>query len=56
MFAQVPKFVSRYDAEMMHKLLNLENFSVYWDVGIEMFGHLPQADLAVRDFKNFVLS
>ena len=32
---------------MMHKLLNLENFSVYWDVGTEMFGELSQSDLAV---------
>ena len=32
---------------MMHKLLNLENFSVYWDVDTEMFGELFQSDLAV---------
>ena len=32
---------------MMHKLLNLENFSVYWDVDTEMFGELSQSDLAV---------
>ena len=32
---------------MMHKLLDLQNFSVYWDVDTEMFGELPQSELAV---------
>ena len=44
---QIPKFVSRNSADMMHKLLDLQNFSVYWDTDAAQVGHLPMSELAV---------
>ena len=28
---QIPQFVSQQTSDMMHKLLDLQNFNVYWD-------------------------
>ncbi|XP_064629557.1 intermembrane lipid transfer protein VPS13D-like isoform X2 [Lineus longissimus] len=42
----VPKFVSRDNSDVMHKLVDLQNFSIYWDDGVELIGDLPHLDLA----------
>ena len=46
---QVPKFVSRYDTDIMHKLVDLRDFSMYWDTDAAMVGDLPVSELAVSN-------
>jgi hypothetical protein len=45
----VPKFVGRDNSDAMHKLVDLQNFSIYWDDDVELIGDLPHSDLAVSN-------
>ncbi|KAL3882451.1 hypothetical protein ACJMK2_028789, partial [Sinanodonta woodiana] len=42
----VPKFVSRYDADMMRKLVDLQNFALYLDTNAMLLGDLTCSELA----------
>nr|XP_002733622.2 PREDICTED: vacuolar protein sorting-associated protein 13D-like [Saccoglossus kowalevskii] len=42
----VPKFVSRDSSEMMYKLVELQDFALYWDLNPEFIGDLPMTELA----------
>lgn len=39
--------MSRAGADMMYKLVDLQNFSVYWDLDASMVGDLPMDELSV---------
>ncbi|KAK3583966.1 hypothetical protein CHS0354_033760 [Potamilus streckersoni] len=41
-----PKFVSRYDADMMRKLVDLQNFAMYLDTNAVLLGDLTCSELA----------
>ncbi|XP_053397933.1 intermembrane lipid transfer protein VPS13D-like isoform X2 [Mercenaria mercenaria] len=41
----IPKFVSRDNVEMMHKLVDLQNFSLYFDTNTTLVGDLPKNDM-----------
>ncbi|KAL5009745.1 hypothetical protein ScPMuIL_012050 [Solemya velum] len=42
----IPKFVSRNSVDMMHKLVDLQNFSLYFNTDTKMVGHLPMSELS----------
>lgn len=46
-YFQVPRFVGRADCDMMHKLVDLQGFNLYWDVDTQMVGDLPFGELSV---------
>ncbi|ELT97897.1 hypothetical protein CAPTEDRAFT_149660 [Capitella teleta] len=41
----VPQFVNRWMTDMMHKLLKLQDFSIYLDTNCQMLGDLPLDEL-----------
>jgi len=41
------KFVSHDESNMMHKMIDLQNFSVYLDTHATMLGSLSMSDLTV---------
>lgn len=43
----VPQFVNRWMTDMMHKLLKLQDFSIYLDTNCQMLGDLPLDELEV---------
>ena len=45
---QIPKFVSRTNAEIMRKLADLKELSVYWDIDTKMVGDLNGKELQVK--------
>ncbi|KAL4233287.1 Vacuolar protein sorting-associated protein 13D [Mactra antiquata] len=42
----VPKFVSRDNVEMMHKLVDLQNFSLYFDTNTTLVGDLTKYEMS----------
>ena len=44
---QEMKFVSHDESNMMHKMIDLQNFSVYLDTHVTMLGSLSMSDLSV---------
>ncbi|XP_013405463.1 vacuolar protein sorting-associated protein 13D-like isoform X2 [Lingula anatina] len=49
----VPKFVHKAEAGVMHKLLDLQDFSIYWDTDAKLCGDMTSmqelADVLIRD-------
>ena len=44
---QIPRFVSRSNADVMRKLADLKELSVYWDIDAKTVGHLNGPELQV---------